>query len=340
MAAKRSKKTTKKTKPKAKRSVIPANRYLRYVLPNNVADVNNTYYVDLANDLSAINRRLMRAGKMYHVKKITVMSAETLGGIGWTDDSEASFADFHQKNAGLMRVSICPDSWTSRGAWRRGRALHRKMEKKVLQGVSGSVQGSWADFKVYLNQGHKQGVIAVPKDLDDNNLSLGEWIYSKYVSSDDAGVNDEFTAHLLGGHDNGTGGSTYDSIGLIKSFALSRATVSTDDPSLFGAMDDDPLVNLFDSSDQTQEVLENLRAHNDDPPYDSTAYVGGTSNLPAPQVVGMTTLGSGGIGTIGGFAAMCGLLRIDTRSSTDFDNFEVVIELAAGDYRGIKATSI
>lgn len=333
---KKSKAITKTSKKKTKS--FPVNRYLRYVLPNNQAGINNTYYIDLANDLSKVNRRLMRAGYMYHVKRVTVMSAETIGGIGWTDDSEASFADEHNKAAGILRISVCPDSWTTRNAWRRGRDLHRKMEKKALQTVTGEVEGGWADYKVYLNNGHRTGTIAVPKDLDDNNVQAGEWIYSNYVSPDQTTTADEFTAHLLGDHVGSAGG--YSSVALVKSYALSRATVHTDSPPLFGAMDDDPLVNLMDDGEVHNEILENLRAHNDDPPYDSGAYVGGTSNMPAPQVVGMTTLGNTGMGTIPSFSAFCGLLRVDTRSPNDFDNFELLIELASGPYRGIKAEAI
>ncbi|AXQ65700.1 MAG: hypothetical protein [Cressdnaviricota sp.] len=330
----------KKSKSKKSKTTVmqPAARYLRYVLPNVSAGATNTYYIDLANDLSKLNRRLYRQGRDYHVKRVTIMSAETISGVGWTD-GVAPPADMYQQNAGLVRISGAPDGWVTRNAWKRGFASYDAMNKAAMRTVASDVKGTWADYKVYLNNGHRTGTIAVPKDLDDNDILAGEWVYSKYVSPDQTTTDDEYTAHLLGGHIGAAGNFT--SIGLIESYGLSRPTVVSGSPNEPGTpMDTDPLNNLLDFGEVNQEILENVRSDNDIPPYNVDEYIGDASNLPAPQVLGMTTLGSDGRGVIPSFSAVCGLLRIDTKSPTDDDGFEVLIELAAGSYRGIKAEAL
>jgi len=68
MAARKS--TAKKT--------TPAVRYLRYELTNSgTPDTETSHFIDLARDLSRCNRRLYRAGRDYHVKKVTVVSSNT-----------------------------------------------------------------------------------------------------------------------------------------------------------------------------------------------------------------------------------------------------------------------
>lgn len=331
-------KTVKRTKSSNKVSVLPAQRYLRYVLSNVTGGATNTYYVDLANDLSKVNRRLMRQGRCYHIRRVTVMSVETIAGVGWTDGI-APPADMYQQNAGLVRISGAPDTWTTRNAWKRGFASYDAMNKAAMRTVNNNITGTWADYKVYLNNGHRTGTIAVPKDLDDNSVEAGEWVYSKYVSPDQTTTQDEYTAHLLGNHIGAVGNFT--SVGLIKSYALSRPTVVSGSPNEPGtSMDTDPLNNLLDFGEINQEVLENIRSDNDIPPYNVDNYVGGQTNLPAPQVLGMTSLGADGMGTIPSFSAVCGLLRIDTKSPNDNDGFELIIELAPGPYRGIKAEAI
>ena len=312
------KKTTKK---KAKRATkVPAVRYLRYELTNSANPGTETsHYIDLAKDLSKVNRRLYRQGRDYHVKKITVVSSNTPNG-----DNRIS-------------VSTAPDSWVTRMAWKRGFATWNKMDKIAQEQTSGNIGATWRDFKVYLTTDMNGGSNLSPVDNGGNAADNGEWIYSRLITPDGTTGDDEFLLHLLGDHTGSVG--AWGSVGLIKSYGESRATVQTGDPNVPGTASDDPLVNVFDYGTTIDEVIDNLEAHNDIPPYDIDEYPGSDGNMPKPLITQDTTLVDGRA-VMGGFNAMCGLLELEAKSPIANDTFSVLVELAPGKYRGIHAEMI
>lgn len=328
-------KTNSKSRAKKSRSVkktIPAVRYLRYELTNSgSAGTETSHYIDLARDLSAINRRLMRQGRAYHVKRISIVSSNTIAGYGGTPDSP-------KVNAGRVSFSTAPDSWTVRNAWKRGFEMYQRMHDKATMGVPGTVQGKFSDFKVNLSNDFRTATKLVPKDNGGNNLTLGEWDYATLVSPDGTTSADSFEVHLLGDH-NGSAGS-WTSVGLVKSYGASRQTVDNGQPYTPSTANDDPIVNLFDDGTVFDEVIQLQEDENDDPPYSRDGYAGGSSNHPKPIVVQQTTLGADGRASVGGFTAICGLLEIEATSSVANDVYSVLVELSPGNYRGIAADVI
>jgi hypothetical protein len=103
---------------------------------------------------------------------------------------------------------------------------------------------------------------------------------------------------------------------------------------------DDPLLNLFDDGTQVDEIADNLLSLGEDAPYALGTYPGETGNMPQPLVVQDTTLGTDGKATVGGFNAICGLVEIECRSPLANDVYSVLVELAPGKYRGVKAEVI
>jgi len=317
----------KKTSSKAMRSRSsakksePAVRYLRYELTNSAqAGTETSHFIDLAKDLSATNRRLMRQGRRYHIKRITVISKNT------------------QNFGNRVSFSTAPESWVTQMAWKRGKDVFMEMNKRAMVNVAGAdISGTWADFKVYLSTDHRNGTRLSPLDNGGNVVVAGEWVYSKYVSPDGTTSADEFDAALLGDH-SGSAGSRV-TIGLVKSYGESRATVNSGDPNLPGTISDDPLVNVFDYGTEIDEVLNRLESDNDLPPYSINDYPGSDGNMPKPLVVQDTTLVDGK-STVGGFTAMCGLIEIESTATEANDVFSVLVELAPGSYRGIKADVI
>lgn len=319
-----------------KKNLTPAVRYLRYELTNSASpDTETSHYIDLARDLSAINRRLYRQGKDYHVKKVTVVSSNTPSvGYGLPDGGIV--------NSGA-RVSLAtiPNSWTARNAWMRGFKTWTHMNKVATDQTSGDISGTWADFKVHLTLdsrvAYNNGTYLEPKDNGGNPVNYGEWNHSIMVSPDGTTGADEFTVHMLGGHSGSAGAWT--SVSLIKSYAESRATVSTEDPSVPSVASDDPLVNVFDYGTTIDEVIDYLEIQNDYPPYEQPTYPGEDGNMPKPLVVQDSVL-MDGRSTLGGFNAICGLIELETKSPIANDVFSVLVELAPGKYRGIHAESI
>ena len=304
----------------------PAVRYLRYELTNSSTPGTETsHYIDLAKDLSALNRRLYRQGRDYHVKRISIVSSNTPAA-----QPGSTF--------GRITVATAPDSWVARNAWRRGFDIWNAMIKDATRGMSTDIKPTWHDYKVYLSGDHRSGTQLIAKDNGGNNVSFGEWVYSKYLSSDGTTAADEFDVVLLGGHSGGAGVRTY--VGLIESYQDSRATVQNNDPAVLTAVSDDPLVNLMDDGTTFDEIIDNLNIDNDVPPYDASDYPGSAANTPKPLVVQQTTLGADGRSTVGGFTAMCGLIEIETTSPVADDVYSLLVELAPGSYRGIAAEVI
>lgn len=305
----------KKTKAKSKKTT-PAVRYLRYELTNSgTPDTETSHYIDLAKDLSAINRRLYRQGRAYHVKKITVISTNT------------------PNNGNRISVGTVPDSWVARNAWKRGFEMWNRQRKEVTK-TSGIKPGTYDDFKIYLTNDHRTGTVLTPKDNGGNALQLNEWNYATYVTPDGTTSADNFEVYMLGDHTGSAGART--AVGLVKSYGESRTTVDTESPRTPSTASDDPLVNMFDDGTHFDEVIDLIEGENDFPPYDVVNYPGSDGNMPKPLVVQDTTLVDGRA-VMGGFTAICGLLELETKSDVAADVFSVLVELSPGKYRGIAA---
>jgi hypothetical protein len=303
-----------------KTTIIPAVRHLRYEMTNSAAAGTETsHYMDIARDLSVINRRLMRQGRVYHVKKVTVVSSNTPNG------------------GSRISASVIGPSWVSRQAWKRGFQTWQKMNSEAMHANLKSVQGTWADFKVFMDEGQTTHTLLTPKDNGGNNYSVGEWTYSKYVSPDGTTSADEFGAWMLGDHDGAAG--AWNHIGLIKSYAESRATVQDGSPFVPSNLSDDPLVNVFDYGTTVDEVLDNVEGDNDQAPYNIYTYPGEAGNGPKPLLVQDATI-IDGRAVMGGFEAMLGLIEFEIKSPLPSDVYSVLVELAPGPYRGIKADVI
>jgi hypothetical protein len=321
-----------------KKSKTPAVRYLRYELTNSgTPGTETSHYIDLAKDLSAINRRLYRQGRRYHVKRVSIVSSNTIAATGWIDYDGLPGTDNITQNAGFVSVSTVPESWVTQKAWQRGFKVWQMMQKKAMAAAGSDYRGTWNDFKVWLTNDMRSGTVLTPKDNGGNNVTAGEWVYSKMQSPDGTTSADEFELHLLGAHQGGAG--VRQSVGLVRSFGESRATVQATSPA--GAIDaDDPLMNLFDDGTVHDEVIQDILDDGDAPPYSAAQYPGGGANHPKPLVVQQTTLGADGRATVGGFSAMCGLLEIEAKSPIAGDVYSVLVELAPGSYRGIAAEVI
>lgn len=320
------KKTSKSGKSSSKRSpskakkMTPAVRYLRYELTNSANPGTETsHYIDLARDLSRVNRRLYRQGRDYHIKKITIVSSNTPNG-----DNRVSVATIDQ-------------GWVSQMAWKRGFRVWQQMNKEATGQLAGDISGTWADFKVHMSLDGRSATKLNPLDNGGNAYLPGEWGYSIMVTPDGTTTDDEFNLHMLGDH-LGAAGSRV-SVGLIKSYGESRATVQATDPNVPSTASADPLVNVFDYGTTIDDVIDNLELSNDSPPYDISDYPGGDLNAPKPIIVQDTTLDNGKT-IMGGFIARCGLLELETKSPLASDVYSVLVEISPGNYRGIKADVI
>ncbi len=306
-------------------------RHLRYIISTSGTGVES-FYVDTAHDLSLVNRRLYRQGKHYFIKKATVTTSNNA--------SEATVA-----------ISAAPISWVVEAAWKKAFRLWNEM-RKGHGGAPGSglprgvTPATWADFKVYLSNGHRTGSVVHPVDNGGNTVSVAdsEWVYARYISPDATAASDEFTAHLLGA-DVGAAGA-YTSVGIVQGYESSRRTVQIDD-SGDTISSDTWMINLFDDGTTLDEITEDLKEDGDLPPYDHNSYCGGDNNMVLPliqqtrAIIPYSTPGGNAPSVhLGGVQAPCGLLQIQLHSNTENDAFEILLEVAPGDYKGVKALAM
>ena len=220
------------------------NNQLHYVLANGVQ------YIDIFKDLSALNRKLVRQGRIAYITDVSYAIHSGTTGSG-----------------GNVFMNALPNDWVTNNSWKKGQAhwLSQQREARKLIGQSG--KPVWEDFKVYYDASHRTGsTLAVP------GLSYGEWIYSKFVYND--GTLREPHIHIQGDDV----GST--DVGLILNYEQSRATVQLNDPDLPAEYSNNVYALMAeDENEITDEVADNMEDDNDSPPYDQNDYPGNNTNL-------------------------------------------------------------
>lgn len=315
-----------------RRRVNMVVRHLKYTVA--ASDSQSTSYINLARDLSAINRQLFRQARMYKVKSITLI-----------DDDEPKYVQF----------GCAPDTWAMRNAVKRAYRRWNEMNAQVLS-EQPSLKARWNDFKPYLSQLHMQAndgegaTLETPEDIEGNNLVRGEWAYSTFESPDGTSSVDGYKVGILGGHTGSPGSYTY--VGLIQSYGDARGTVQQNEPNVdVSTASDDPLVNLLDAGTQFDEIAENIIQENDLAPYKveftsgnglGRAYVGAENNMPKEIMFGELNSSSeaDGLQRIYNIDLPLGVMRIDHATESGSTNFTIIVELAEGKYKGIHSESL
>jgi hypothetical protein len=278
-------------------------------------------YIDIAKALSAVNRKFYRQGVYYYVNSIEVYNNEQ----------------------GVVDLYTLCDNWVTKNAWNRGFQVFQKMNAMVDSPLTNGIRPKYHDFKVHMDSTHVSQGSASPS-LHNRagapaTVNNDDWVYSKFVSADaDADPTqeaDDFYVHMLGTH---TGSSdNWTSVGLIKSYAESRARPHVTAPITDTNLATDPLLNIFDFSgeEQMNDIIANLEQDNDAPPYDLDNYVGETSTALQHVARVGTEVGLGRVGRASGFCAPFGLICVDASSIST--GFRVVLNLAQGTYHGVYA---
>ncbi len=299
-------------------SIQPAQRVLNYVLP----DGEN--FIDIAADLSRINRRAYRQGMQYAIGKIEFCF---LG-----QPADATLVQLTAKTAG--------NTWVVHNAWKKGQAHWLAQQRNARKLIGQSGKPSYEDFKVYLDDAHRTGNIVTAIASDGVAVGSGEWDYSKFVWENDDNSIEEAYAHIIGGDV----GSTSD-VGLILAYQESRATVQATDPELPNEYSNNLYAHLAtDENLVSDEVAQNMEDENDEPPYDQDDYPGNDTNSDAPWIQS-TKIANAAMpnGVLGGFIAECGLinLKLDgytaAGANTGAPGAFVWVTLVPGKYKGVAA---
>jgi len=229
------------------------NNQLHYAL------VNGAQYIDIFRDLSALNRKLIRQGR-----------------IAYVTDMEYTIHSGTTGNGGNLIVNALPNDWVTNNAWKKAQAHWLGQQRNTRKMIGQSAKPTWEDFKVYFDAAHRAGTtLAVPA----LSYTGSEWIGSQMVYEADNNTIQEWYMHVQG--DNV--GST--DKGLVLAYQNSRATVQPEDPELPAEYS----ANMYalmaaDENMVADEVAQNMESENDAPPYDPDDYPGNDSNI----VVGQT----------------------------------------------------
>ncbi len=276
--------------------IEPAVTQLLYVVPQGDS------YIDLAKDLSMVNRRLYRQGYTYVVQDIQVGVAANM-----------RQSDIHQ-----FTFATAGNSWIVHNAWKKGYSAWRRQVRKGERGT-GIKAGTWNDFKVYLDDSMEDGTTLAPFAGDAGAYQTGDWDYSALVfSTDDDTANDDeiekdLKMHLIGST-NLADTNEESGIGLINEYQNSRSIIAVNDPSTPSAASDTIYAKLMNMGDELSDrLIDNIESANDIPPYDHDEYPGGATNADAavPVRIGAVSA-TQSVGNFGGFIAPCGLIKVSS----------------------------
>ena len=303
------------------------HRFLYYDLSHTGNDQEDFHYIDLARDMSLMNRRLYRQGMCYHVANITV------------HDSQGDVS---------IKFGTAPNTWATYRAWKLVFDAWKAQRAEVLEDTGMSAP-KWSDFKVYLNKDMVNDVDALPtpRNIEQQALRPGSWDYADMSFTQTALTYDNHAVGLLGIHGIGssitspTSGDdqSYDGyIGAIQALDdIRRSPANTE-----VANDDvtDMLSFKLSTGAQTSDILEQLEDEGMTPPY-STNLVGtqenpsgGNDSFAVREAHIASTYSP--IAHIGGFPVPCGLIQVETKCSSA-NTVGILIELVPGDYKGVHA---
>ncbi len=307
--------------------IEPAVTQLYYVVPDGIS------YIDLAKDLSKVNRRLYRQGMTYVVQDVQLA---VVAGMKATDVYQ-------------IVLNTSGNSWIVHNAWKKGFAAWRRQVREVEQGT-GIKAGTWNDFKVYLDDSMEDGTTLEPISGDGAVYQTGEWEYSALVFDDD-GTEKDLKMHLIGSS-NLSDTNEESGIGLINEYQESRATVQENDPDIPTGASDTIYAKLMGTDEMTDRVVDNVESANDNPPYDQDDYPGGALNADSTVPVRYGSVNATqSTSTLAGFIAPCGLIKVST-AELALDNAAsadgvyavgsapsavMILTIAAGPYRGVLA---
>ncbi len=287
-------------------------------------------YIDIAQALSAINRRFYRQGCYYYINS---MELETL-------------------QDGYVQLEVAPDTWVTQQSWKRAFGKFQEMNSMV-----DTPRPKYHDFKVFLDPNHRGNVnngIENKRPILTGGIGVSggiasdEWDYAQFVNFNDRDVAsdnpNQFNIHVVGDHVTTNAGSLseYASIGMIKSYARSRALPSpSGEPEVPTNNDDDPLELLFQASEvhAHEEIAEHLDTMNDTTPYDRDFYVGQSEiGLVPLERLYTSSMPGGRAHKVSGACVPFGLMRV---SSVGYNSgWRLILNIASGTYNGCYAERV
>ena len=271
----------------------PVERTFAVVVP-----ANGEILVDVAKCLSAINRRLYRQGRVYHVRIDS--------GIGFGDNLSAQFKRL-------------PNSWMVKKAWELA-----KEEREDQLSVSNRPRGRWDDFRVGWDATYQTGIAPSLADFS-GTYTIDESNISKAHDATDS-VDNGF---VMFGAARDTSNNLW---GILEQYDLT-GNVLANQPA--GQLTTGAYVDTQPDSGLAEAAGDLAALQGDNPPYDADGIVGAddTGSVLIPQLGQMSSGNGNSMNTI--FAELpLGLIKIEANQNT---SLPFIFTVMTGDYKGVKA---
>lgn len=319
-----------------------------------------TYYIDLNQVNSLVNRRFYRQGLINAVASIKI-----------TTQSQEPGVDIPVQTSprGEVQVMKIPTTWVMANAWMKGMSAWTRMIREATSEAE-SIRPRFLDFKIYADQAHHEagsGANLMPVSAfisaGGNVATPGEWDYSTFeipVSNVDptlpAGNSVTRDVVATGGSYQSVGVSGNYAVSLIEGYAASRALPDIESPNMpedassaSGSLAQNWQVALFnEGTQQDSEVIQDLETQNNIAPYPfendglnpDTMYPGGENQLEGLQVHDfekMTGSTIGGTTYLRGGSFPCGILKFEMINYSEDLLIQPVIQinLMPGHHRGL-----
>jgi hypothetical protein len=305
-----------------------------------------TYYIDISQCASIVNRRFYRQGLNWAVSKIKLKTAAVQGGV-----------PYPAAQNGEISISKLPSTWVMSNSWEKGmRHWLKEINETLEENGTESIKGKFLDFKIYADDGHWNsgfGNNLLPIDNDNNVAAPGEWLPSLITIplTGTPGSATQFEIKAVGPNYNGTADAV---VSLVNGYANSRALPSLIDPNVPSDVTDiagatpENWLGAMQNEGTTQDIGTTLEATiQDQPPYPyendgtvtDTQYPGGRNQLPALQIHSrelMTGTTVGNTTYLEGGTFPCGLMKIEIDNYDDTYQMqpEITVELVPGMHRG------
>jgi hypothetical protein len=299
------------------KSIEPAQRVLFYIVPPGES------YIDLAKNLSEVNRRFYRQGMSYGIGKIEFSYSGKPG--------SADVVHLTAYTAG--------STWVVHNAWKKAQAYWLQQQRRARRLIGAGAKPAYEDFKVYLDDSQRVGTTLPVIASDAGAVGVGEWEHSVFhVEAEDHSI-EEYALHIIG---NDIGSTDK---GLILAYQNSRATVQAESPDLPTEYSANLYAQLADDLDDVAaHVADDMEDENDEPPYDRDDYPGSDTNSDRPwiQETQAASFGSPNA-TLDGFVAQCGLIMLNNQGysaaggAVTAPPLAMTIHLVPGNYKGILA---
>ncbi|AXH79356.1 MAG: hypothetical protein [Circular genetic element sp.] len=343
MAKRYKRKTMKKIEPSVQ--TITLNMDVTPYFPPGRPGLS-TYFVDLSQIASLVNRRAYRQGINWAIAGIKVTAAAS--------------------TSGDVRVKKLPNTWVLANSWRKSLSTWNRMNSETLAETQ-SVRPRFLDFKIFANKDHHQHGFEnnlLPLDADGNPYTPGEWIASKVVIPKTDGTDGVHNREVIavGSNYPSSGGSGLGAVSMIEGYAASRALPNVLDPntpndaaSVEGDTPQNWMTAVFnDGTQQADQIMNDMITENNVAPYPfeggpivgggtftDTQYPGGQNQAPTLELHDLSTISPTTVGAmtrLKGGTFPCGLMVIQT---TGLDGIPLIqIDMVPGSHRGYMCESM